>query len=175
MGKFLSCSKLTPVFPPKFAFSLSTQPILATRLYVAWSHNNKNLILTGIFQQLSKEQILNKVLSIVKPSNVSESFPAFSLQKSNRLPFQSGRTDRHPAGPRGSHGNTDLPHAPRRCNGPPFADPARRRVRPHVSPAVAEAQQLFPLKANHRFTFDHHFISNEFRITSQTAIKSMNL
>lgn len=49
-----------------------TQPILGTRLYVAWSHNNKNLILTGIFHQLTKEQILNKVLSIVKPSNVSE-------------------------------------------------------------------------------------------------------
>lgn len=73
MCECLWFSKLTPVFPPKFVFSLSTQPILATRLYVAWSHNNKNLILTGIFPQLSKEQILNKVLSIVKPSNVSES------------------------------------------------------------------------------------------------------
>ena len=42
-----------------------------TRLYVAWSHNNKNLIMTGIFHVLTKEQILNKILSIVKPCKVS--------------------------------------------------------------------------------------------------------
>lgn len=159
MCECLWFSKLTPVFPPKFVFSLSTQPILATRLYVAWSHNNKNLILTGIFPQLSKEQILNKVLSIVKPSNVSESLSSsFSLQKFNHLLFESLPTDRYSPGPRGSHCNLDLPHTPRRCNGPTIADPARRRIRPNVSPAVAEAQQLFPLIANHS-KIDHHFIS----------------
>lgn len=46
------------------------QPILGVRLYVAWSHNNKNLIMTGIFKSLTKEHILNKILSVIKPSKV---------------------------------------------------------------------------------------------------------
>lgn len=60
------------LFPfPSFHPSLMMQPIPCTNLYVAWSHNNKNLILCGIWPWMTKEQILNKILSIVKPCNVS--------------------------------------------------------------------------------------------------------
>lgn len=65
---------------------------------MAWSHNNKNLILTGIYHRLTKEQILNKILSIVKPSKVSKclflrpSKPVKSL--SSQIDIRLGQEDR---------------------------------------------------------------------------------
>lgn len=51
-----------------------SQPIVGVRLYVAWSHNNKNLILQGIHFGLTNEQILNKILTVIKTCKVTTSF-----------------------------------------------------------------------------------------------------